>query len=156
MDFRCPFNKQIGAGIYSIIVYYIYIWLSNCNTLHIYLLIMYIYCFWLALPFHLRCIVNLGHTLISLLLVAVFLGHSTFLYLRCFCLPLFLLTLSIYSGYYQFTQDTISYPAKLWLPIIIMIKSQNHMISTVVLSKLIVSWVKLILIMNKYNVFSHC
>jgi len=29
----------------------------------------------------------LGHTLISPLLVAVFLGHATFLHLRCFCLP---------------------------------------------------------------------
>ena len=60
-----------------------------------------IYCFWLALPFHLRFIVNLGHILISLFLVTIFLGHATFLHLMCFCL-LFSNTCLIKLCYYLF------------------------------------------------------
>jgi len=52
---------------------------------YIYLLITFIL---LLIGFTLSSQVHyLGHTFISPLLVAVFVGHATFLHLRCFCLP---------------------------------------------------------------------
>jgi len=54
------------------------IWLSNCNTLHIFVVYIYTYCFWFTLPFHFRYIVNLGHTHITPFSCCFFLGHPTF------------------------------------------------------------------------------
>ena len=40
---------------------------------------------------HLYCYINFGHNLISILLVTVLLGHTTFLQGSCFYLPILLI-----------------------------------------------------------------
>jgi len=72
-----------GYSLHSLVcsIWYELIWLVNCNNLHIDMFDSK-HCFWLSSPFHLRCIVNLNHTLISLLVVAA--AFLTFLHPRCF------------------------------------------------------------------------
>jgi len=80
---ECDYPLSSLVWICNSLIWYEPIWVVNCINLHIFDYNMY--CLRLASPFHLRCIVNLGHTLILFLLAAaVFLGRATFLYPMCF------------------------------------------------------------------------